>query len=45
VRDLIESFNAFNIQSIHRKENRHVDRLTIVGASYDIPRSVEDEKR
>ena len=39
--DLLESFNAFNIQSIPRKENKHVDRHEIVDASYDVPRSLE----
>lgn len=43
--DLLENFNAFNNQSIPRKENRHANRLAAMGASYDIPKSLEDEKR
>ena len=42
--DFLEGFNTFNIQSISRKGNRHVDRLAVVGASYDVPRSLKDEK-
>ena len=40
-----QSFNAFNIQSISRKENRHVDRLATVHASYDMTKSLENEKK
>ena len=40
----LEGFNAFNIQSIPRKENRHVDRLAAIGASYDVPRDLEEKK-
>lgn len=43
--DFLKSFNAFNIQSIPRKGNRHADRLAVVDVSYDVPRSLEDEKR
>ena len=43
--DFTKSFNAFNVQSIPRKENRHTNRLVLVGASYDVPRSLEDEKK
>ena len=43
--DLLEGFNAFNIQSIPRKENRHVDRLVAIGASYDVPGNLEEEKK
>ena len=42
--DLREGFNAFNIQSIPRKGNRHVDRLATIGASYDVPRDLEKKK-
>ena len=43
--DLLEGFNAFNIQSIPRRENKHTDRLAAIGASYDVPRNLEEEKR
>lgn len=43
--DLLENFNAFNIQSIPRRENKHVDRLAEIGASYDVPKNLEEEKK
>ena len=43
--DFLESFNAFNIQSIPRIENRHANRLVVVGASYDVPKILEAEKK
>ena len=45
VGDFLESFNAFNIQSILRKENRHVDRLVGIGASCDISKNLEAKKK
>ena len=45
VLDFLEGFNAFNIQSIPRKGNRHVDRLGVVGASYDVPKNLEAKKK
>ena len=42
---LLEGFNAFNIQSIPRKENRHANRLATIGASYDVPGNLEEEKQ
>ena len=42
--DFLESFNAFSIQSILRKGNRHDDRLAAIGASYDVPRDLEKKK-
>ena len=43
--DFLEGFNAFNIQSIPRKENRYADRLAAIGASYVVPRNLEEEKK
>ena len=43
--DFLESFNAFNIQSIPRKENRHAYRLAEIGASYDVPGDLEEKKK
>ena len=43
--DFIEGFNAFSIKSIPRRGNRHVDRLMVVASSYDVPRSLKDEKK
>jgi hypothetical protein len=43
--DLLEGFNAFNIQSIPRKEIRHADRLAEIGASYDVLGNLEEEKK
>lgn len=43
--DLLEGFNAFNIQSIPRKKNKHVDRLAAIGASYDVPGNLEEEEK
>ena len=42
--DFLEGFNAFNIQSIPRKENRHADRLAAIGASYDVLGDLEEER-
>ena len=42
--DFLETFNAFNIQSILRKENRHANRLAAIGASYDVPGDLEEKK-
>lgn len=33
--DLIESFDAFNIQRIPHKANASVDRMAIVGSNFD----------
>ena len=41
----LEGFSAFNIQSIPRRGNKHVDRLAVVAASYDVRRNLEDEKK
>ena len=43
--DFLEGFNAFNIQSIPRTQNIHANRLVTLGASYNVPRSLEDEKK
>ena len=43
--DFLEGFNVFNIQSIPRRENRYADRLTTIGASYDLPGNLEEEKK
>jgi hypothetical protein len=43
--DFLEGFNAFNIQSIPRRENKHVDRLAAIGASYYVPGNIEEEKK
>ena len=43
--DFLECFNAFNIQSIPRKENRHANRLAAIGASHDVLRNLEEEKK
>ena len=40
VLDLIEGLEAFNLQSIPRNQNKHVDRLAAVGAQYDIPTEI-----
>ena len=42
--DLLEGFNAFNIQSIPRKENRYDDRLVAIGASHDVLGNGEEKK-
>ena len=38
--NFLERFNAFP-----EKKNRHANRLEIVGASYYVPRILEDEKK
>ena len=43
--DFLEGFNAFNIQSIPRKGNRHADRLVAIGASYDVLGDLEEKKK
>ena len=43
--DFLEGFNAFNIQSIPRKENRHANRLAAIGASYDVSGDLEEKKK
>ena len=35
---------AFNIQSIPRIDNKHVDRLAAIGVHYDVPEHVEDKR-
>ena len=40
--DLIEDFQAFDIQSIPR--NKYANRLVAIGAQYDISKHVEDDK-
>ena len=42
--DLLEYFQAFDIQSIPRTENKHVDKLATIGAQYNISKHVEDEQ-
>ena len=42
--DLLEDFQAFDIWSIPRTENKHVDKLASIGAQYDISKHVEDDK-
>lgn len=42
--DLIEGFEAFNISSVPRNHNKHVDRLAAIGAQHDIPYHVVTEK-
>ena len=43
--DFLEGFNAFNIQRIPRKENKHADRLVAIGASYDVSGDLEEKKK
>ena len=38
--DLMEDFDAFNIVSIPRNKNKHVDRLAAIGAQFDIPNEI-----
>ena len=42
--DLLEGQDAFNIQSVPRNKNKHVDRLTIVGAQYDVLEHLGERK-
>ena len=42
--DLLEDFQAFNIQSVPRAKNKHADRLVAIGDQYDVPKHVEDDK-
>ena len=43
--DLIEGLEAFNLQSIPRNRNKHVDRLAAVGAQYDIPTKISKDTK
>lgn len=38
--DLIEDFNASNILSIPRNQNKHADKLAAIGAQFDIPKEI-----
>ena len=42
--DLIEVFEAFNLQSLLRNQNKHADRLVAIGAQYDIPYEISKNK-
>ncbi|KAH9297749.1 hypothetical protein KI387_029431, partial [Taxus chinensis] len=42
--DLVEDFEAFNIVSIPRKKNEAADRLTAVGATFDVVDNIGREK-
>ncbi|KAH9331949.1 hypothetical protein KI387_004057, partial [Taxus chinensis] len=42
--DLMEYFEGFGIKSIARKENQVADRLTAVGAAFDIVESIQKDK-
>ena len=42
--DLLEGFQAFNIQSVPRRENKHANMHATIGAQYDVPKHVEDDK-
>lgn len=44
VQDLLEEFQAFNIQSVPRNKNKHADRISTIGTHYDIPEQVADDK-
>lgn len=43
--DLIEGFEAFNISSLPRNQNKHADRLAAIGAQYEIPTHVVDRRK
>ena len=42
--DLLEDFQAFNIQSVPREKNKNAGRLVEIGAQYDVPKHIEEEK-
>ena len=42
--DLLEGSQAFNIQSIPRRDNKCVERLAAIGSHYDVPDHVEDKR-
>lgn len=42
--DMIEEFDAFNLVSIPRDQNKNVDRLAAIGAQVDIPSEIRKEK-
>ncbi|KAH9289850.1 hypothetical protein KI387_033967, partial [Taxus chinensis] len=44
VSNLMEDFDAINIQSIPRAENKHADRLAAVGASFEVLEEIECNK-
>ncbi|KAH9311130.1 hypothetical protein KI387_026165, partial [Taxus chinensis] len=44
VSDLMEDFKAINIQSIPRIENKHADRLAVIGASFEVLEQIENKK-
>ena len=39
--DLIESFYDFNLISLPRNQNKHVDKLAIMESKFDIPKEVK----
>jgi len=41
---MIEEFDAFNLISIPRNQNSHVDRLATIEAQFDIPSDIQREK-
>ena len=41
---MLEGFQAFNIQSIPRRENKYANRLATIGTQYDVPKYVVDAK-
>ena len=42
--DLLEGFDAFNLVSIPRDQNKHVDRLAAIGAEFDIPKEISSKR-
>lgn len=43
--DLIESFDAFNLLSIPRSQNKETNRLVAFDAQFDIPKELQNVKR
>ena len=41
--DLLEDFDAINLISIPRNQNKHADRLAAIGAEFDIPKEVSSK--
>lgn len=40
--NIIEEFNAFNLISIPRNQNKHAERLAAIGAHFDIPSDIKN---
>ena len=43
--DLIKGLEAFNLQFVPRNQNKHADKLVVVGAQYDIPTEISKSVR